>query len=87
MDTSNFDACLHFLHNYGFIFYHSVKVEEAVGEGRGGQGRQGADEVVVLQPQYLCNLFAKVQEFSATKKRLTVADLLSRTGASTEATA
>ena len=87
VDTSNFDACLHFLHNYGFIFYHSVKVEEAVGEGRAGQGRQGADEVVVLQPQYLCNLFAKVQEFSATKKRLTVADLLSRTGASTEATA
>ena len=81
---SNFDAILHFLHDYGFIFYHSVKVEEATDKEKEGQE---SDKVVVLRPQFLCELFDKVQEFSKNKERFTVADLMSRTSAQTEATA
>ena len=73
--TSNFDAFVHFLHNYGFIFYHSVEEGEE------------SEKVVLLRPQYLCNLFAKVQELSKGKKEFTIGDLLSRTAASIKASA
>ena len=72
-----FDEFLQFLHNYGFIFYRSVEEGEEADEGK----------VVLLQPEYLCKLFAKVQELSKSKNRFTVADLLSRTASYTRASA
>ena len=70
-----FDDWLQFLHNYGFIIYHSVKVEEEAEEGREDHD---TDKVVLLQPQCLCNLFAKVQEFCVGKDFFTVTDLFAR---------
>ena len=65
-----FDAFLKFLHNYGFIFYHSVKEGEE------------ADKVVLVQPQYLCRLFDVVLELKEKRERTTIHDLFSRTDAS-----
>ena len=67
-----FNECMKFLHNYGFIFYHSI---EKVGES----------DVVLLRPQYLCELFAEVQELSKSTERVTIADVLSSTAAQIEA--
>ena len=61
-----FDDFLQFLHKYGFIFYHSVEEMEE------------APKVVLLQPQYLCSLFAQVPELSKSMTSPTIADLLSR---------
>ena len=82
--------CLQFLHNYGFIFDHSIKVEEEAEEGKEGQvankGKEGQEreKVVLLQPQCLCDLFAKVPEFSKGKKLFTIADLFTRPAAYTK---
>lgn len=66
-ESLQFDAFLQFLHKYGFVFYHSiVEMKEA--------------QFVLLQPQYLCNLFAKVPELSKRRPRTTIADLLSSFG-------
>ena len=70
-----FDEFLKFLHDYGFIFYDSVKEGEE------------AEKVVLLKPQYLCNLLAKVQELSKSRDSVTIADLLSSTAACIEASA
>ena len=67
-----FDEFLQFLHRYGFIFYHSV------------EGGQDTDKVVLLQPQYLCKVFAEVPQLKKSRDRPTVADLLSCTAASME---
>ena len=65
-ESLKFDAFLQFLHKYGFIFYHSVeKMEEA-------------PKVVLLQPQYLCSLFAKVLELRKTTSQPNIASFLSR---------
>ena len=56
----NFNPFLQFLHQYGFIFYHS-----------------DYPKVVLLQPQYLCSLFAEVQKLSKDRRRTTIGDLLS----------
>ena len=64
-----FDEFLKFLHDYGFIFYHSVKEGEEV------------DKVVLVQPQYLCRLFDQVMELKKTRPLPTIADLLSSTDA------
>ena len=61
-----FDECMQFLHNYGFIVYHSAKAEEE------------DDTTVLLQPQCLCDLFAKVQKFSEGKDLYTITDLFTR---------
>ena len=70
-----FDEFLKFLHDYGFIFYDSVKE------------REEAENVVLLKPQYLCDLLAKVQELSKSRDSVTIADLLSSTAACIEASA
>ena len=75
VETSRFDDFLHFLHGYGFIFYHSIE------EG------QDTDKVVLLQPEYLCKLLAEVLKLKESRKRPTFADLTSSTAACMEATA
>lgn len=64
-EDRTFQNFIQFLHNYGFIFCHSV--EEGAKD----------DPVVLLRPQYLCTLFAEVQKLSKKRKGLTIADLLS----------
>ena len=64
-ESLKFDAFLQFLHEYGFIFYHSVEEMEE------------APKVILLRPQYLCSLFAKVPELSKSRPCPTIADLLS----------
>ena len=78
-----FDEFLQFLHNYGFIVYRSVEKEEVADKDKKGE----SDKVVLLRPQYLCDLFAKVQELSQKRDRTTIADLLSSTAACTESSA
>ena len=71
IESLQFDAFLQFLHKYGFVFYHPVvEMKEA--------------QVVLLQPQYLCKLFAKVSELSKSRSRTTIADLLSSSAADIE---
>ena len=69
-----FGECLQFLHNYGFIVYHSAK------EGEDGEGseRQEIDTTVLLQPKCLCDLFARVPELSEGKDFYTINDLFAR---------
>ena len=75
VEMSRFDEFLRFLHGYGFIYYHS------------GEEGQDADKVVLLQPEYLCKLFAEVPKLRKSRHRPTVADLMSSTAAYMEASA
>ena len=72
-ESLKFEAFLQFLHKYGFVFYHSVEEMEA--------------QVVLLQPQYLCKLFAQVLKLSKDRTRTTIADLLSSVAAYIESNA
>ena len=75
VEMSRFDDFLQFLHGYGFIYYHL------------GEEGQDADKVVLLQPEYLCELFAEVPKLRKSRPRPTVADLTSSTAARMEASA
>ena len=75
VETSRFDDFLQFLHGYGFVFYHSIE------EG------QDTDKVVLLQPDYLCNLLAQVLKLKESRPHPTFADLASSTAACMEASA
>ena len=68
MEGPNLDKFLEVLHCFGFIVYCSLP-ELAQSE-----------KVVVLQPQYLRQLFVRVQEQSKVRKWFTIADLLARAG-------
>ena len=66
-----FSDFLKFLHNYGFVFYRSEK----------------EDELVLLQPQHLCKIFADLPKLSEDKEQFTIADLFACTEATIEASA
>ena len=68
--AQQFDAFFQFLRNYGFVFYHSAN-----------EGKNEADKVVLLQPEELCGIFAKVREFSKNNHRYSIADLFKRPAA------
>ena len=68
MEGPNLEKFLEVLHCFGFIFYCSLP-ELAQSE-----------KVVVLQPQYLRQLFVQVQEQSKETKWFTTADLLATAG-------
>ena len=61
-ESSDLEQFLNVLHCFGFVFYRSDLAQ--------------SEKVVVLQPQYLCQLFAQVQERSKETKWFTTADLL-----------
>ena len=64
----NLEQFLEVLHCFGFIFYCSLPELEQ------------SEKVVVLQPQYLRQLFMKVQERSKEARWFTTTDLLSTAG-------
>ena len=66
----NFEQFLKVLHCFGFIFYRSIpKLAKS-------------DSFVVLQPQFLCQLFAEVQQLSSDRASITIADLFNSTASS-----
>ena len=67
-DSSNLEQSLNVLHCFGFILYCSLP------------GLAHSEKVVVLQPQYLHQLFEHVQERSKERKWFTTADLLGIAG-------
>ena len=71
LESQQFDSFLQFLHNYNLIFYHTMKEVKK------------SDTVILLQPQELCKIFAKVREFSEGEKteRYSISDLFSRPAA------
>ena len=67
-DSSNLEQSLNVLHSFGFILYCSLP------------GLAQSEKVVVLQPQYLRQLFVQVLEQSRQRKWFTIADLLKTAG-------
>ena len=67
-DSSNLEQSLNVLHCFGFILYCSLPNLEQ------------AKNVVVLQPQYLRQLFVQVLEQSKDREWFTIADLLRTAG-------
>ena len=63
----NFEEFLMILHCYGIIFYRSFPPESDLKQ---------SENVVVLQPQCLYQLFEEVQELSKQRPNMTMADLL-----------
>ena len=70
-ESLKFNEILQFLHNYGFIFYHSAE-------------RKEDERVILLQPQFVYKLFAEVLKLRKIKKREypTIDQLWSGIGAS-----
>ena len=68
MEDPNLEKLLEVLHCFGFIFYCSLP------------DLAPSERVVVLQPQYLRQLFVQVQKRSKETKWFTTADLLARAG-------
>ena len=66
-ESSNLQQFLEVLHSFGFIFYCSPKLTQS-------------ENVVVLQPQYLRQIFLQVQERSKKRKWFTIADLMGMAG-------
>ena len=64
---SSFEEFLKILHCYGFIFYCSPPPESDLKQ---------SENVVVLQPECLYQLFEEVQELSKRRPNMTIADLL-----------
>ena len=67
-DSSNLEQSLNVLHSFGFILYCSLP------------GLEQSEKVVVLQPQYLRQLFELVQERSEERMWFATADLLGIAG-------
>ena len=68
LDSASLEKSLKVLHCLGFIFYCPLP------------GLQQSDKVIVLQPQYLRQLFVQVQERSKQRKWFTTEDLLGVAG-------
>ena len=62
-DSSNFEEFLKLLHCFGLIFYHSFP------------NLAQSENVVVLQPECLYQLFEEVQKLREVRERLSIADL------------
>ena len=62
-ESSNFEEFLNLLHCFGLIFYRSLP------------NLAQSENVVVLQPECLYQLFAQVQELSKERERISIADL------------
>ena len=62
-DSSNFEEFLKMLHSFGLIFYRSLP------------NLAQSENVVVLQPQCLYQLFEEVQKLSKKRMRVSTADL------------
>ena len=68
LDSASLEKSLKVLHCLGFIFYCPLP------------GLEQSDKVIVLQPQYLRQLFVQVQERSKQRKWFTTEDLLGTAG-------
>ena len=68
MESSSLERSLKVLHSFGFIIYCSPPNLEQ------------SENVVVLQPQYLRQIFLQVQERSKERKWFTTADLMGTAG-------
>ena len=69
----DFDKCLAFLHNYGFIFYAAFDDFK----------QEDSKNAVVLQPQFLCSVINEIQKLCKDKDedKASIGDFFSQNGA------